>query len=173
MKTKIIPLYDVLLYAIICGPLIISSLLILFFGQLNDFDWICQHWYLVVLFAVGIGVPMGGLLLVRYCEFQQDTVFFFYFPWTTSWKKAVDNIDISWNQNTFLSEIANVEIVKLTKEEKKSKVYWKHWFNKYLKISLKCGGEKYVYVANYSKDQIQQIIKLLTAQSEQTINHLK
>ena len=47
-----------------------------------------------------------------------------------------------------------------TKNEKQTKVYYKHWFNKYLKINLKYGNPKYVYVGNYSKYQINKIIKL-------------
>ena len=41
-----------------------------------------------------------------------------------------------------------------------TKVYYKHWFNKYLKINLKYGNPKYVYVGNYSNYQIKKIIKL-------------
>ena len=48
----------------------------------------------------------------------------------------------------------------LTEEEKQTKVYYKHWFNKYLKINLKYGNPKYVYVGNYSNYQIKKIIKL-------------
>ena len=36
----------------------------------------------------------------------------------------------------------------------------KRKFNKYLKINLKYGNPKYVYVGNYSKYQINKIIKL-------------
>ncbi|MCM1350593.1 MAG: hypothetical protein NC182_05260 [Prevotella sp.] len=54
----------------------------------------------------------------------------------------------------------DIEIVKLTEEEKQTKVYYKHWFNKYLKINLKYGNPKYVYVGNYSNCQIKKIIKL-------------
>ena len=49
---------------------------------------------------------------------------------------------------------------KATEEEKQTKVYYKHWFNKYLKINLKYGNPKYVYVGNYSNCQIKKIIKL-------------
>ena len=61
---------------------------------------------------------------------------------------------------TIESEIKNIEIVKLTKEEKQTKVYYKHWFNKYLKINMKYGNPKYVYIGNYSNYQIEKIIKL-------------
>ena len=61
-----------------------------------------------------------------------------------------------------ISEIKDIEIVKLTEEEKETKIYYKHWFNKYLKINLKHGKSKYVYIGNYANFQIKKIISLLT-----------
>ena len=69
MKGKIIAFYDVLLYAIICGPLMTYSIYIFCSGYLFFDDWIYEYWYLVILFAAGIGIPAGGLLLIRRCEF--------------------------------------------------------------------------------------------------------
>ena len=165
MRKKIIALFDVLLYAIICGPLMISSICIFVFGELNSLDWVCQYWYLVVLFAVGIGVPWGGLLLISYCKFELDTVQFVTFPLTFSWGKACNNIDVQWNREASLSEIASVEIVKLAKDEIKSKVQRKHLVNKYLKLNLKYGATKYVYIARYTNAQIEKITKLLTTKN--------
>ena len=109
-------------------------------------------------------VPIGGTLLFRYCVINNNLIHFHYFPFTTSRKKAANNIDVKWNQNVFISEIKDIEIVKLTENEKQTKVYYKHWFNKYLKINLKYGNPKYVYVGNYSKYQINKIIKLVYKQ---------
>ena len=75
------------------------------------------------------------------------------------------NIDANWNQKIILSEIKDIEKVKLTKEEKRTKVFYKHWFNKYLKINLISGSTKYVYVGNYTNSQIQKIINLMTINS--------
>lgn len=161
MKKKIIAFNDVLLFALISTPLIISSILILVFGKLNDFKWLCEYWYLVVLFAIGVMLPIGGSLLIRYLVVNNETVYFHYFPFAKSWKKAANNIDIRWNQNIIISEIKNIEIIKLTREEKQTKVFYSHWFNKYLKINLKHGNSKYVYIGNYSGFQIKRIIKIL------------
>lgn len=60
-----------------------------------------------------------------------------------------------------ISEIKNIEIVRLSEEDKQTKVYYKHWFNKYLKINLKYGNPKYVYVGNYSNYQINKLIKII------------
>ena len=161
MRKKIIAFYDVLLLSVICGPLMICSILIFVFGKLHDLEWTLKYWYLVILFAVGIMLPIGCSSMIRYISINnKNSIYFHYFPFTTSWEKAANNIDARWNQNVFISEIKDIEIVKLTAEDKQTKVYYKHWFNKYLKINLKYGNSKYVYVGNYSNYQIKKIIKL-------------
>lgn len=47
------------------------------------------------------------------------------------------------------------------KEEKRKYTSAKFIFSKYLKIEMKYGHVKYVYVSHYSKRQIKQIINLL------------
>ena len=106
-----------------------------------------------------------GRLLFRFIEISSESIYFIYFPYG-SWEKAAGNIDALWNQNVFISEIKDIEIVKLTKEEKRTKVYYKHWFNKYLKINLKYGNPKYVYVGNYSKYQINKLIRFVKQVNE-------
>ena len=66
MRKKIIAFYDVLLLSVICGPLMICSILIFVFGKLHDLEWILKYWYLVILFAVGIMLPIGCSLMIRY-----------------------------------------------------------------------------------------------------------
>ena len=167
MRKIIIAFYDLLLFSIICGPLLISSILIFVFGELNNLTWCLDHWYLLVFFAVGIATPLGSRLLFRYTIIRSGrSVYFHYFYFLASWDKAANNIDIRWNQDVIISEVKDIEIVKLTEEEKKTKVYYKHWFNKYLKINLKYGNSKYVYVGNYSNYQIKKIIRILTSQNE-------
>ncbi len=162
MRKRIIAFYDLLLYAIICSPLIIiSTILLLMLVTKGTSEWIYQNWYLLLIFAITFMLPIGGAMLFRYCIIKNDSIHFHYFPFRKSWKNANNNIDKAWNQDIFISEILNVEIVKLTKNEKQTKIYYKHWFNKYLKINLKYGSSKYVYVGNYSNYQIKMIIKFL------------
>lgn len=162
MRKKLIAFYDVLFYAIICGPLIAMAVVLLFMlVTKGTSQWIYENWYLVFIFAITFTIPIGVIPLVRYCVINNNTIYFYYFTFTKSWNKAVKNRDVRWNQNVFISEIKDIEIVKLSEEEKQTKVYFKHWFNKYLKISLKDGNPKYVYVGNYSNHQIKKIISLL------------
>lgn len=68
---------------------------------------------------------------------------------------------IDYNSKIFYDEIAKIEIVKLMKKDKKKYVGYVHFFSKYLKICLKHGNAKYVYVGLYSNYQIKKIIKLI------------
>ena len=109
-----------------------------------------KHWYLVALCSLGIILFIVGRLLFRFIEISSESIYFIYFPYG-SWEKAAGNIDAFWNQN---------------EEEKRTKVYYKHWFNKYLKINLKYGNPKYVYVGNYSKYQINKLIRFVKQVNE-------
>lgn len=160
MRKRIIAFYDVLLFAIICSPMIVIAVILLFMlVTKGTSEWIYENWYLVLIFAITFMVPIGATLMFRYCVINNNSVHFHYFTFTKSWDKASNNIDINWNQNVFISEVVSVSIVKLSKEELNTKVFYKHWFNKYLKINLKYGNHKYVYVGNYSNCQIKKIIK--------------
>ncbi len=154
--------HDVLLFAIICSPMIFIAVILLFMlVTKGTSERIYENLYLVLVFAITFMVPIGGTMMLMYCVINNDSAHFHYFTFTKSWKNATNNIDIRWNQDVMISEIKDIEIVKLTKEEKQAKVYYKHWFNKYLKINLKYGNQKYVYVGNYSIHQIEEIIEIL------------
>lgn len=161
MRKIIIAFYDVLLFAFICSPMIVTAVILLFMLVTKGTgEWIYENWCLLLIFAITFMVPIGGTRLFRYCVINNNTMHFHYFTFTTSWYKAANNIDIRWNQDITISEVNDIEIVKLTEEEKQTKVYYKHWSNKYLKINMKYGNPKYVYIGNYSNYQIEKIIKL-------------
>jgi len=163
MKKKIIAFYDLLLYTIICSPLIVIAIVLLFIlVTKGTSEWLHENWYLVLIFAITFMLPIGGTILFRYCAINNNSMHFHYFPFTINWQRAANNIDVRWNQDVLISEIKDIEIVKLTEEEKETKIYYKHWFNKYLKINLKHGKSKYVYIGNYANFQIKKIISLLT-----------
>ena len=162
MRKRIIAFYDVLLFAIICSPMIVTAVILLYMlVTKGTSEWIDENWYLVLIFAITFMIPIGGTMMFRYCVINNNSVHFHYFTFAESWGNAANNIDSRWNQDVVISEIKDIEIIKLTEEEKQTKVYYKHWFNKYLKINLKCGNPKYVYIGNYSNYQIKQIIKLM------------
>lgn len=159
---KIIAFYDTMIYAVVSTPLIILSAFIFVFSDgFGSLNLLIQHWYLLLLFACGVVIPIVGVALLRYFKIENDHVYFHYLPLTMSWDKFANNVDICSNQEMLASEIVDIEIVKLTKEERETKVFYKHLFNRYLRISFKYGSCKYVYVGNYSNFQIKRIIKLL------------
>lgn len=69
---------------------------------------------------------------------------------------------ILWNSEIDINEVKGVELVKLTKEQKKKYIGYNHLFDRYIKVSLNnSNSHKYIYVSMYSKSQINKIIKLL------------
>ncbi|MCI6015023.1 MAG: hypothetical protein MRZ09_08570 [Coprobacillus sp.] len=164
--------YDKLLYAIICGPMMIAAIVLWFVIYFKGtIDWKSNKWYIILIFAIVFMIPMGGKMMFRYYYIENGYICFYYFPFTRDRKQLYENIDVKWNQKVLLSEIKNVKLVKLTEEEKQTKVYFKHWFNKYLKIELEnehneYGDTKYIYVGNYSNSQILEIIRRLTSKQK-------
>jgi hypothetical protein len=70
---------------------------------------------------------------------------------------------ILWNSEIDICEVKSVEVVKLTKEQKIKFIWYIHFFDKYIKVSLNnSNSDKYIYVSIYSKTQIKKIIKMLT-----------
>ena len=157
MKRRFIAFYDVLFSSIIAGTMWTVAITLL--GQIEDFDWCVQNWHLVLAFAVCIAVPVTILLSLQKItiDLSCDKVEIFYLvndnrnerDWNTNW-------------NIRPSEIESIEVVKLSKEEKRQYTSARFLFNKYLKITHKFGHCKYVYVAHYSNAQIKEIIEILT-----------
>ena len=69
---------------------------------------------------------------------------------------------ISYNSDIDINDIEKAELITLTRQEQNNYIGYKHLLRKYLKVNLKYGNPKYVYVGNYSNYQIKKIIKLLT-----------
>ena len=70
---------------------------------------------------------------------------------------------ILWNSEINIDEVKTVELVKLTKEQKKKYIGYNHLFDRYIKVSLNySNSDKYIYVSIYSQTQIKKIIKMLT-----------
>lgn len=164
-KKIIISFYDLLLYGIFLASIIVT-IVILSVKSIIDWSWIFNPNFRATLRnANPIASIIVLFLFVRHCKVDYNIANFYYFPFTISRCKVSHNIDANWNQKIILSEIKDIEKVKLTKEEKRTKVFYKHWFNKYLKINLISGSTKYVYVGNYTNSQIQKIINLMTINS--------
>ena len=159
MKKRFIAFYDVLCFSIIAGIMWTTALVIFITGHIGDFDWAIQNWYLVLTFAICVAIPVTIMLTMQKMtiDLSRDKVTLFYL---VNFRK--NNRDLYSNWIIYPSEIESIEIVNLSKEEKRKYTSAKFLFSKYLKINLKYGHCKYVYVSHYSNSQIRKIKKILT-----------
>ena len=147
---------------VICGILAVllwpTALIILIKGNFNDLDWGIKNFHWIVIFATCVALPFFGVFAQKFTiDFWSDKVILFYMV-----NLRRNKFDIETNWTIKPSQIESVEVVRLTKEEKKKYTSTKFWFTKYLKIKLNDGSAKYVYVSHYSDKQIKEIIKWLT-----------
>ncbi len=158
MKKRFIAFYDTLLFAIIAGVMWTIAIVIFINGHMGDFDWCVKNWYIVVTFAICIAVPITMMLSLQKItiDLSCDKVSLFYL---VNYRK--NDRDLHTNWIIYPSEIESIEIVKLSKEEKRRHTSARFLFNKYLKVNLKFGHCKYIYVSHYSNYQIKNIIKML------------
>ena len=156
---KIIAFYDALCFSIVAGVMWTVALILLIECQFSNFNWLVQNWYLALVFAICFAVPVTMMFCLQKIEINlsHDKVECFYL---VNFAKNERDIESNWNIHP--SEIESIEVVRLSKEEKRKYTSARFVFNKYLKIIHKYGHCKYVYVSHYSKRQIKKIIKILT-----------
>ena len=156
MKKTFAALYDVLFVSLISACMYTVSLWIMSRGPVGDL-----HWYWVIICAVCIAVPTGCIVFgIHKCTIDLvcDRVEIVYLV-----RHNVNSRDLLSNWVIYPSEIEKVTVVRLSKEEKRRYTSARFLFSQYLKIEMKFGHVKYVYVSHYSNYQIAQIIKLLTS----------
>lgn len=67
---------------------------------------------------------------------------------------------ISWNSEINLKEVEKIELVKLTKNDKKKYIGYHHLFSKYIKVYIKnSNANKYIYISIYTNKQIMDLLK--------------
>lgn len=159
MKKRFIAFYDALCFSIIAGIMWTTAIVIFVTGHIGDFNWCVQNWYLVVTYAICIAVPVTIMLSLQKMtiDLSCDKVELFYL---VNFDK--NDRDLHSNWIIYPSEIESIEIVKLSNEEKRKYTSARFLFSKYLKVNIKYGHSKYVYVSHYSNSQIRKIIKMLT-----------
>lgn len=159
MKKRFVAFYDALCFSIIAGIMWTTAIIILITGHIGDFDWCVQNWYLVLAFAICVAVPVTFMLSLQKItiDLSCDKVSLFYL---VNYRK--NDRDLRSNWIIYPSEIKNIEVVKLSKEEKRKYTSARFLFGKYLRVNLKFGHSKYVYVAHYSNYQINKIIEMLS-----------
>ena len=159
MKKRIFAFYDVLISVIVASILWTTSLIIMANSQINDFKWLCENFGVAVCCAVCFVLPVLVALFVQWMiiDLRIDKLEAHYL---VNFNK--NDKDILSNWMIFPSEVVNAELVKLSKEEKRKYTSAKFMFSKYIKVDMRYGHCKYLYVSHFSNYQIKKIIKMLT-----------
>ena len=157
-KIKITAFWDMLIGSIVCSILFTVAIYI-FIVVKGDKGWNDISWYHTLICAICVAVPVTIMLSLQKItiDLSCDKVEIFYLV-----NDNKNERDYNSNWNIYPSEIESVEIVKLSNEEKRKYTSAKFLFSKYLKINLKYGHCKYVYISHYSNSQIRKIKKMLT-----------
>lgn len=131
--------------------------------------WYSFSWFYTLLAAFCIAIPSGLIFAMHRVtiDLNCDKVDFFYLV-----NYAKNDKDINSNWFVYPSEIKTISVVKLTKNEKRKYTSARFIFSKYLKVEMKYGHVKYIYVSHYSNKQINKIIKMLTKNISQSKNIL-
>ena len=159
MKKRFIAFYDILCFVLIAGVLWTMAILMLASGKLGDFDWCVENWWFVLGFAACVAVPITVMLSLQRIsiDLSCDKTELFYL---VNFKRNERDLNSNWI--LYPSEIESIEVVRLSNEEKRKYTSARFLFHKYLKVTMKYGHCKYVYVSHYSNGQINKIILMLT-----------
>ncbi|MCH5172527.1 MAG: hypothetical protein J1F31_06850, partial [Erysipelotrichales bacterium] len=111
MKKRFIALYDMVLFSIISSIMFTSALTIMIFDLLE-----IETWYFVIIYALCISIPFTAMFCLQRVTIEPncDKVDFFYL---VNYEKNEKDIYSNWI--IYPSEIENISVVKLTKEEKR------------------------------------------------------
>ncbi len=151
-----------LLETLVCIFLIIMLSLssIVLFAKYNGKTILIIIPCVIIVFILAVFLKL--FFIPSHMIIKDNKVKVFDFPFFATNKFYVNKRGlILHNSEINLNDVKEMEIIKLTSQEKKEHIGYKHLFNKYLKVDMKYGQPKYVYVGNYSKKQIDKIIKIL------------
>lgn len=115
--------------------------------------------FVFLTFAIATLVKIFGL--PDYIELAKDKVKILNNPLFATNKFYVQKRNlISWNNEIDLKEVEKIEVIKLTKEEKKKYIGYNHLFSKYIKVYIKnSNANKYIYISIYTSKQIMNLLK--------------
>ena len=140
--------------------LLLSIIAVILFTKYNG------HIILVIIAYICIVFIIVALLklfsIPSHIVIRDNMVKVFDFPLLATNKFYVKKRSlILYNSKINIDEVEKIEIITLTREEQLKYIGYKHLSRKYLKLNLKYGNQKYVYVGNYSNYQIKKIIEIL------------
>ena len=160
MRRRIIAFWDVFFCSIISALLIAVALYIFIYIK-GDTPWYSVPLQYVLAASTCIAISVTLMLCMQrvVIDINCDKVeWFFLVNYRTNSKDLLSNWVI------YPSEIEKVTIVKLSNEEKRMYTSARFLFSKYLKIEMRYGHTKYVYVSHYAPFQINQIMHMLMSE---------
>ena len=159
MKKRFIAFYDAVFFFLIAGVMWTIAIIIFTKGHLGDFAWCVDNWYIVLAHATCVAVPITVMLSLQRIsiDLSCDKTELFYL---VNFKRNERDLNSNWI--LYPSEIESIEVVRLSNEEKRTYTSARFLLHKYLKVTMKYGHCKYIYVSHYSGRQIQKIIQMLT-----------
>lgn len=160
MRKRIIAFWDMVFCSIISALLITTALFIIVFVK-GDTPWYSVPIHYVIIAATCIAISVTLVLCMQHVVIDTncDKTEWFYLV-----NHRINSKDLLSNWAIYPSEIEKVTIVRLNKEEKRRFTSAKFLFSKYLKIEMRYGHTKYVYISHYAPFQINQIIHMLMSE---------
>lgn len=160
---KIYALFERLVY--IFAILLLSIVAVILLTKYNSHIILVIIAYICIVFIVVAFLKLFSI--PNHIVIRNNMVKVFDFPLLATNKFYVKKSGlILYNSEIFINEVEKIEIITLTREEQLKYIGYKHLSRKYLKVNLKYGNPKYVYVGNYSNYQVKKIIQMLLSKSK-------
>ena len=159
MRKRVFAFWDLFFGVIISVLSIIIVLYIIIFIK-GDNQWYAIPFYYIIIVAACISVSITFILCMQRVEIDIncDKTVWFYLV-----NHRINSKDLLSNWVMYPSQINKVTLVRLSREEKRKYTSARFLFSRYLKVEMKYGHTKYVYVSHYSSRQIKRIIGMLTS----------
>lgn len=156
--------FNYLLFSSILSAIMFTIYALIFvYGDFNNGEWLVSHWYLILIQGICFAVPITIIAITPRITIDLNTNKFEAFYLVNILKNSKD-LECNWF--LYPSEVENVETVRLSKKEKSKYTSAKFMFNKYLKVTLKYGYSKYIYISHYSNSQRIEIIGMLKRKNQ-------
>lgn len=154
MKKKMFAFWQNLIMIIIFLCLVICFIFSLIKDLPNRFSDVT-----VILFACIFGFSWCFLFFQRKITLNSDDkkINFFGLGFG-SWKTAKKD---EWNYKIYLPDVESIEIIKLSKEDRKRLLGSKQFFHKYFKFNIVYNKQKYIPISMFTKKQIKEILKYI------------
>jgi hypothetical protein len=163
MKKTFLAFYDLLFCSIVSAIMLTIFAMIFIYGDFNSGEWLISHWYLIVIQGICLAVPVTITATMQRITIDLNLNKFEAFYLVNDKKNSMD---LQCNWFFYPSEVESVEIVRLSKDERRKYTSANFKFDKYLKVNFKYGNSKYIYISHYSYSQRREIVRMLKRKNQ-------